>query len=69
MITAIITIFTSAVGALSSAVVYLWRKIESYHKATTEKLEETTTKLEECEEDRKELWKQLQGCELPDGGD
>lgn len=38
--------------SLSGVVVFLWRRIETYHTATV-------TKLEQCEIDRAKLWEKI----------
>ena len=38
--------------ALSSVVIFLWKRIDAFHK-------DTTIKLDKCETDRADLWKKI----------
>ena len=48
----ILGVLVAGIGSLTTAISILWKRVNAFHKHTVKK-------LDECEEDREKLWKQI----------
>jgi hypothetical protein len=54
-----VTMLIGACGALGSVIGIMWRQMVSHFNQVDEQLKETQKSLNDCQEDRLAIWKQL----------